>query len=48
MKNVLTKVWGTVKSVTHWATRPVRALVLAYSYVLTGQKVQTPYQWSEI
>lgn len=28
--------------------RPVRALVLAYSYVLTGKKVETPYEWNEI
>ena len=28
--------------------RPIRALVLAYSYVLTGTKVETPYVWSQI
>lgn len=28
--------------------RPVRALVLAYSYVLTGNKVTVPYKWADI
>ncbi|QGH74900.1 hypothetical protein MAL1_00154 [Bacteriophage DSS3_MAL1] len=28
--------------------RPFRALALAYGYVLRGEKVQTPYKWSDI
>ena len=36
----------------HWVyrpvTRPIRALILAYSDVLTGQKIEEPYKWSEI
>lgn len=28
--------------------RPFRAMFLAYTYVLTGSKVNTPYEWSEI
>ena len=28
--------------------RPIRAIVLAYSYVFTGTKVETPYEWSAI
>lgn len=30
------------------AARPFRALILAYSYVLTGKKVKEPYKWSDI
>ncbi|QJA43091.1 hypothetical protein [Phaeobacter phage MD18] len=28
--------------------RPFRAMALAYGYVFRGEKVQTPYEWSEI
>lgn len=32
----------------HWALRPVRAIALAYSYVLSGKKVTTPINWKDI
>lgn len=32
----------------HWLLRPVRALKLAYSYVLTGRKFDTPVAWKTI
>ncbi len=28
--------------------RPARALILAYSYVLSGKKVEEPYKWGTI
>jgi hypothetical protein len=28
--------------------RPVRAMIIAYSYVLTGTKVEHPMKWSDI
>ena len=28
--------------------RPFQALIIAYGYVLTGQKVDTPYDWKAI
>lgn len=34
--------------ILHWALRPVRALILAYRYVLTGTKVEKPFQWKDI
>lgn len=36
------------KPVIRTAMRPARALALAYSYVLTGQKVKTPTAWKDI
>ncbi|AWY09248.1 hypothetical protein vBRpoSV10_126 [Ruegeria phage vB_RpoS-V10] len=39
---------GHSKAALNWAFRPVRALILAYSYVLTGTKVAVPYKWSDI
>ena len=32
----------------HWALRPVRAIVLAYGYVLSGEKVTTTINWKDI
>lgn len=28
--------------------RPIRALGIAYSYVLSGKKVEKPYEWGTI
>lgn len=39
---------AAVLAVLHWALRPVRALILAYSYVLSGEKVTTPINWKAI
>jgi len=30
------------------ALSPIRALILAYSYVLSGKKVEKPYEWRDI
>lgn len=43
-----TKAKELVEDVLHVVFKPVRLVVLAYSYVLSGQKVERPYQWSEI
>lgn len=37
-----------VHDILHWALRPVRALGIAYSYVLIGEKVETPINWKDI
>jgi hypothetical protein len=47
-KNGADKLRAVVLAALHWALRPVRALILAYSYVLTGEKVTTPVNWKDI
>lgn len=37
-----------IHDIIHLALRPIRALVIAYSYVLSGEKVDKPINWRDI
>lgn len=44
------KYWTAFKNWTRTTAilRPVRAMLIAYGYVLRGEKVTTPMKWSDI
>lgn len=41
-------IYEALKKFEWWVNRPARALIIAYGYVLRGEKVTTPMKWSDI
>lgn len=48
MKHYAFAAFAAAGAFAHWALRPLRALKLAYSYVLTGRKFDGPVEWKTI